>query len=491
MGILEAVKAKHPLIWLVADDEVDVMRFLADMKTKFSVWSRSGLSLPGDDANIGGFTPPAATIMSYLKLKRPSYLVLPDAHKRLESAEAQREFKELVMACARSHVGTKGVVAIASTPAVPEDLRTLAYITQFPRPTTEDLKHVIMDVGTDTNKKISEDRASQLAFALSGLTRTEAELTSRLLLTSNKKTVSAFAKAKARQISAGTPLHWVDTSDVTLNSVGGMDKLKRWIETRAYALDAKSGLPRPRGILLCGIPGVGKSLVAKAISTAWGLPLLRFDIGAVFGPLVGASETNMRRALSIIDACSPCVVWIEELEKVTAGAQSSDRTDGGTTARVISDFLVWLQERESSAFVVGTINNADGASPEMVRKRRWDEVFWVDLPGLKERTEIFKIMFDRYDVGMSLSKEAIEISENLTGAEIEQAVVNAIFDSYADDAKLSSDHLVASVRSMKPQSHSLKIDWHEMLRKFAGASSAQWSVPVPNRPKVKGKRKKK
>ena len=476
MDIKSAIKAGQPLIWLIADDEVEAIDFLANLANvpRLNIWTRAGLIniKEHQPKHTGAFTSSGVVIQQYLAFKRPGYLVMPDADKRLDAFESVRELKELVMFCLRATDITRGVIAISASPSVPDELKSLAHKIDFPRPAASELSEIVHSITLAHDKRATKKQANKLSFALTGLSRTEARLMTNLLVVSKKNEVSDFAQAKAQQISAGTPLQWVPTTNITPDNIGGMEKLKRWIETRAAGLDPNNNLPRPRGILLCGVPGTGKSLVAKAVATMWGLPLLRFDIGSVFGSLLGASEANMRRALKVIDAASPCVTWVEELEKVTAGVQSSERTDGGTTARVVSDFLVWLQERKSSAFIIGTINDITCVRPELMRKRRWDDVFWVDIPNKDARKHIFEIMLQRYNAETkSIPMEAVTNSVGFTGAEIEQAVVNAIFESHADGAGLSSGYLIEAVEGIAPQARSLGVNWQQMRARFTRASS--------------------
>ena len=177
-------------------------------------------------------------------------------------------------------------------------------------------------------------------------------------------------------------------------NVGGLAVLKDWLNKRAMAFTDEArafGLPAPKGILLLGVQGCGKSLCAKAVSRLWQLPLLRFDMGRMFGSLVGSSEENVRRAIAVAESVAPAILWVDEIDKAFAGSQGSGATDGGTTARVFGTFLTWLSEKTAPVFVVATANDISQLPPELLRKGRLDEIFFVDLPSEEERAEIFRI----------------------------------------------------------------------------------------------------
>jgi SpoVK/Ycf46/Vps4 family AAA+-type ATPase len=249
-----------------------------------------------------------------------------------------------------------------------------------------------------------------------------------------------------------------------MDNIGGLDLLKSWLRKRqsAFSEEArKFGLPRPKGILMIGIPGGGKSLTAKAVGAAWRLPLLRLDVGKVFAGIVGSSEENMRRAIQMAEAVAPSILWVDELEKGFSGTGSSNNSDGGTAARVFGSFITWLQEKTSPVFVIATANNVDELPPEMMRKGRFDEIFFVDLPSLPEREEIASIHVKRRgrDPAQFDLRQIAEKSEGMTGAEIEQAIVSALFDEYDRNGKagvLSTEGVLHSLAETVPLSRTMK-----------------------------------
>jgi SpoVK/Ycf46/Vps4 family AAA+-type ATPase len=223
----------------------------------------------------------------------------------------------------------------------------------------------------------------------------------------------------------------------SLDDIGGLEQLKEWLGRRAGAFSAAArsyGLPAPKGLLIVGIPGTGKSLTAKATAGAFGLPLLRLDMGRVFGGIVGQSEANLRAVIQTAEAIAPCVLWIDEIEKGFSGSQGSGNTDGGTSSRVFGSFLSWMQEKQKPVFVVATANDVSKLPPEFLRKGRFDELFFVDLPDSKERAAIWDIVIAKYGRKPTDFDPVVlaRACEQFTGAEIEAAFVDALHEAFAE-----------------------------------------------------------
>ncbi len=245
-----------------------------------------------------------------------------------------------------------------------------------------------------------------------------------------------------------------------LNSIGGLSNLKQWIIQRSKAFDEnakKFGLTTPKGILLLGVPGCGKSLTAKAIASEWKFPLLRFDLGKVFGGFVGESEKNIRQALDVATAIAPCVLWIDEIEKGLSGSQSSGRSDGGTSARVFGTFLTWMQEKKEPVFVVATANDISQLPAELLRKGRFDEIFFVDLPSKLERKNIFSIHVNnkKRDFTNINLEEILTLTNGFSGAEIEQVINEALFLSYNGNKELDTESILSCIRATVPLSQTM------------------------------------
>ena len=252
-------------------------------------------------------------------------------------------------------------------------------------------------------------------------------------------------------------------SEYTIKDIGGLDNLKKWLLKRnnSWSEQAKKYcIPAPKGVLITGVPGCGKSLTAKAMSAAWQLPLLKLDFGKIFSGIVGSSEENMRRALATAEAVAPSILWIDEIEKGLSGLGSNG--DSGVSSRIFGQFLTWMQEKDSPVFVIATANNISNLPPELLRKGRFDEIFFVDLPTVEERKEIFKLHLEKRLKDKEVASEVSEIkdlctnlaqmTEGFIGSEIEQVVVSALCDAFFENRPLKFEDLVKNIQTTVPLS---------------------------------------
>jgi SpoVK/Ycf46/Vps4 family AAA+-type ATPase len=256
------------------------------------------------------------------------------------------------------------------------------------------------------------------------------------------------ASEKAQAVKKNGLLEIIETKE-TLESIGGLDVLKDWLLKRQQAFGNRAkeyGLPTLKGLLITGIPGTGKSLTAKATAKVFGIPLLKLDAGRIFAGLVGQSEANLRSVIQTAEAIAPCVLWIDEIEKGFAGTKSSGSTDGGTSSRVFGSFISWMQEKTKPVFIVATANDVSQLPPEILRKGRFDELFFVDLPNQAEREAIWSIQISKYgrDPRDFDLVQLARMTEGLTGSEIEAVFVEALFDGF-DGGKEPGDLTIASV----------------------------------------------
>ncbi len=300
----------------------------------------------------------------------------------------------------------------------------------------------------------AETREAALQSAL-GLTTTEAENAFALSIVETQGiSPSVIAREKARTLKKSGLVEIVENT-TSLEQVGGLENLKAWLTRRAGAFSesAKSyGLPAPKGLLIVGIPGTGKSLTAKATASAFGLPLLRLDMGRVFGGIVGQSEANLRAVIQTAEAIAPCVLWIDEIEKGFSGSSSSGSTDGGTSARVFGSFLSWMQEKEKPVFVVATANDVSKLPPEFLRKGRFDELFFVDLPDIEERQQIWKIVIARHgrkpgDYDTTVLSDSCN---QFTGAEIEAVFIDAMHEAFTENREPSVTDICEAMTNTIP-----------------------------------------
>jgi SpoVK/Ycf46/Vps4 family AAA+-type ATPase len=287
--------------------------------------------------------------------------------------------------------------------------------------------------------------------------------------------------AEKQQIIRKSGLLEYYATNESFENVGGMAVLKEWLNKRAVALTAEArafGLPAPKGILMLGVQGCGKSLCAKAVSNLWQLPLLRFDMGRMFGSFVGSSEENVRRAISVAESVAPAILWVDEIDKAFAGSQGSGATDGGTTARVFGTFLTWLSEKTAPVFVVATANDISELPPELLRKGRLDEIFFVDLPSREERMEVFCIHLTKRGRNIAhFDLPALgDASANFSGAEIEEAINSALYDAFHARTELKTEHILAELAQTVPLAKTMD-EQISQLRAWAEGRARNASVP--------------
>lgn len=376
----------------------------------------------------------------------------------------------------------KHIIIISSVLNLPVELEKYITVLELPLPGRVDLEIVLNRVASNANTEIDNDLKKKLIDSALGMTVMEADLAYCLAAVRDKLGINSprtVAFEKEQIIKKSGLLDYFQVNE-SLKSVGGMENLKDWLERRKQAFDFKAqawGLAEPKGLLLLGVPGCGKSLTAKCIASLWNMPLLRLDIGKVFQGEVGSSESNIRRAIATAEAVAPCVLWIDEIEKGLSGVQSSGSTDGGTTSRIFSTILTWMQEKVQPVFVVATANDISQLPPELLRKGRFDEIFFVDLPSEEDRKSIFSIHLlknNQKPDDFALEKLAKE-SKGFNGAEIEECVKEAMFAAYTDDKnnpKLQIMHLLNSIKGTVPLSKTMK-EQIEFLRKWASSRAKQ------------------
>lgn len=360
---------------------------------------------------------------------------------------------------------------------VPPELEREVFITDLPLPTRTEIAELLRRLAHQNGISIPEDEENNIVEAALGLTINEAENAFATTISKfSRFDVKTISKVKEQIICAGGLLEY-KSSDESLETIGGMKNFTSWAMQRLSAYSPKAqeyGLPYPRGVLLTGIPGTGKSLSAKALANMWQKPLLRLDIGKLFGSLVGDTEANTRRALDTAEAMAPAILWIDEIEKGLSGLQSSGKTDSGVTSRMFGTVLTWLQEKKAPVFVIATANNITQLPPEFLRKGRFDEIFFVDLPDLKERKDIFKIQLkkhkripEKYDLDLLADK-----SDGFTGAEIEEAVISSMYTAWNDGQReTTTDDILLAIDKINPMSKGMMQQQIEGLRQWAETAS--------------------
>ncbi|MBL7959382.1 AAA family ATPase, partial [bacterium] len=275
----------------------------------------------------------------------------------------------------------------------------------------------------------------------------------------DEDTILEVLEEKKQVIRKSSTLEFF-SPDENFDQVGGLENLKSWLTKRAEAFTdraAEFGLPTPKGLMLVGTQGCGKSLTAKAVASHWNLPLLKLDVGSVFSGIVGSSEANIRHAIKVAESISPCILWIDEIEKGFSGMASSNFSDGGTAARVFGTFTTWLQEKKKPVFVIATSNDITVLPPEILRKGRFDEIFFVDLPEQAEREAIFKIHLKkrRRDPKQFDCVKLAHVCDGFSGAEIEEAIITALYDAFEESRELTTEDISLSIKNTVPLSRVL------------------------------------
>ena len=346
---------------------------------------------------------------------------------------------------------------------VPAELAGHATVIDWPMPDRAEIAAILDaaieglpdDLRDSAAPNGQRDAAIDAAVGLSG---EEAQACyARSLVQLRKIDPALVASEKKRVVSRERVLEWYDPIKGGLEAVGGLDNLKSWLQSRkaAYSPAARAyGLPAPKGALLVGVPGCGKSLLAKAMATAWSVPLLRVDLGALKSKFVGDSEANLRKVFKLIEAIGRCVVWFDEIEKALQGATSGS-ADGGVSSDALGAVLSWMQERQGEAFVIATANDVSSLPPELLRKGRFDEVWFVDLPTMSERAAVLSAAMREHGRGaVTVDAAAIaKATEGFTGSEIAAIVPDALFAAFADDAReIKTSDLIDAAKTVVPLS---------------------------------------
>lgn len=480
------IRARYPLIYIVTWEERRARDLLLNLcerqKKTFFEWTitdglRCVSATQKGQPSAERTRKPLALLNDILQADTAAIFVLKDFHYYLDAPEIVRQIRDLANALRRTK---KTVIFLSPVFKLPEELEKDVTILDLPLPSVEELKELVNDrlsESADTRRyrvDLSDEDFHNLAEAAHGLTLLEAENAfARAIVEDSvldQRDVQAILQEKRQVIRKSGLLEYYEASE-NLDRVGGMDLLKNWLakRTRAFSEEARNyGLPEPRGLLLVGVQGCGKSLVAKATASVWRLPLLRLDMSRIFQGFIGSSEQNMRRALAMAESLAPVVLWIDEIEKAFSGMEGSGASDSGTTARVVGTFLTWIQEKKAPVFIVATANEVRHLPPELLRKGRLDEIFFVDLPRSRERAEIFQIHLTRVkrDPAKFDLKTLVAGAKGFSGAEIEQAIYSAMHDSFYEQRDLATADIQQALRETIPLSVTMREKIDE-LRKWA------------------------
>lgn len=503
------LKARYPLILIKSTEEdrltMDLKLVAQTLGHDLITWSiASGLKSDNKQFDIGTVEPKKAidTCEGIAKTDKPTIFVFYDIVPVISSSQTgaiyQRRLKEFALNI-RTHGYRCNCILVSSKSEIDGSINSEITVLDYPLPNRQEVSEQVSKfinqykemkgVFVDT----SAETLSALTNASLGLTYAEIEnCLARALVEDHKldiDDIKSIVNEKKQIIRKSGILEYVENK-LSLEDVGGLTVLKRWLELRGktFSEDAKAfGLNPPKGVLLVGIPGCGKSLTAKCIASAWSMPLLKLDMGKIFGKYVGDSEANIRQALKTAEAIAPSVLWIDEIEKGLSGGGS----DGGTSSRVFGNILTWMQDKTSPVFTFATANNIRNLPPELLRKGRFDEIFFVDLPDFEERKKILEIHigksgrdlknFDLDKLAKMSGEDNYGANVRLAGAEIEAWVKDALMEAYArktngeDGADLSMQDFETVIKRMIPMAKMRQEDFKD-LRDWANENAVSASV---------------
>ncbi len=481
---LQAVLAGHmPLILIETRDERRVLELIASLAPRLATahtpvfqWTVTD-GLRRLDIDLGGAqqhnAEPTAVLRTIRSIDKAGVYVLLDFHPFLGDPVHVRLLKDICQNHARTR---RTIVLISHELAVPRELEHLCARFRLAFPSREERRAIIEKIAAQWTKahgaKVRTDRRSLelLIENLSGLSTTDTERLAHKVIFDDgallPNDLPAVMQAKYDLLNrSGVLAFEYDTAKFA--DLGGMLQLKEWLRRRRPAFEGQvPGLDAPRGILLLGVQGCGKSVAAKATAGIFDLPLLRLDFAAIHNKYIGESERNLRETLATADVMAPCVLWIDEIEKGVASGNS----DSGTSRRLLGTFLTWLAERKTRVFVVATANDISALPPELVRKGRFDEIFFVDLPDAEVRSDILRIHTSRRGLALSEPQLAAlaQACAGFSGAEIEQAVISAVYAAHADGGAIGAAHVLKEIQATRPLSVVMAERIHTLR---------QWAIP--------------
>lgn len=488
------IRARYPLLWIVTPEEARALKEIdalaQERKRRLLYWSSTtGLTNPAlPERTDPAKRDPIQLLTTIIEDPEACIWILRDFHPYLKDPKITRHLREVAFALQTSN---KTVILLGPVLQIPPELEKEITVVDFRLPTATEIDNRLSEIiesarrsGTTVN--LDRRQRARLVQACKGLTENEANnAIAKAVIQANGRldgdAIEAVTAEKQQIIRKSGMLEFYASAE-QLNNVGGLEILKEWLRkrVRAFSDDARSfGLPEPKGILLVGVQGCGKSLVAKSVANSWRLPLLRLDVGRLFASLVGSSEENLRGAIHVAESIAPVVLWVDEIEKGFSGVGSSNVSDAGTAARVFGSFITWLQEKQAPVFVIATANSVVHLPPELVRKGRFDEIFFVDLPALAERSEIWKIHLlkrNRAPKDFDLHQLALA-SDGLSGAEIEQAVVAGLYEAFDQNRPLQMNDLLDVLQETVPLSRMMEEEivvlraWAEQRARMASVGS--------------------
>lgn len=478
------LRARYTLIVLVTPEEeraLQIIKLVCEKTTRPCItWDLADgfQALQGNLGQIQQAKDPITALDQIDKASNNALFILKDFHDQWNNVPIKRKLRSVAQ---RLKTSRKSLLVTSTTSRLPAELRDESFVLDYDLPKAPEISDVLDKLSQALNVQIKLPKLGRekLVQAALGLTISQAQRVFSKAIVSGNGTVddrhiSMVSEEKKQIIRESEALEFYGVTETErVENVGGLGVLKDWLRLRerAFSQEARNyGLPEPKGIILVGIPGTGKSLTAKMIGALWRLPLLRLDVGSLFGSLVGESEERARRALQLAETVAPCILWIDEMEK--AFAQGG--FDGGTSRRVFGTILTWMQEKTSPCFVVATANDIAGLPPELLRKGRFDEIFFLDLPTLDERREIINVHLQkrgRFGHDFDTDRLARE-SNGFVGAELEQVLIDAMYIGFNQNREFTTNDMSRSIHNLVPLSITQR-ETIQKLRQFLHEGRAQ------------------
>lgn len=494
------LRARYPLIYIVSQEEAPIEDLLEQVARQMtpprSVKYWDVVRGWSDNGNDKGSMISALQRISQTHNKEGFLFVLKDAHPFLESPvntnnlPIVRELRNLARELCRSR---SSIILLSYALLLPPELQEEVSVIYFPLPHTTEIDQLVRQIVAPDKLKIKGLAWEQLIKACQGLSRTRIQ---RVLARSiaakqqiDETDIDQILAEKQQAIRQTQFLEFYSGKE-SLKNVGGLANLKKWVRTRrdAFTEEARTyGIPNPKGLLLVGIQGTGKSLSAKTIAYEWRLPLLRLDVGRLFGSYIGESEERVRQMIQLAEAVAPCVLWIDEIDKGFGNINSGSDSDSGTSRRVFGTLITWMQEKQSAVFIVATANNVTALPAELLRKGRFDEIFFLSLPTESERQEIFRVHLQRlrpnrlreFDLALLAQK-----SPQFSGAEIEQVVLDAMHIAFGRGTigarqDFTTNDLIQAIEETSPLAR-IAADQITMLKGWAAQAGARLASNDPS-----------
>lgn len=497
------LRARNPLLWIVTREEERAERLLmeaaqaAQLEPRFWDCSSGITDYKGQPREQGSQAVDPSAALGAIRAARSRQLwIMRDLPGWLRDISVLRSLRSLARALPLApRDQARAIVIVTPSNEIPPELAGHAIVIEWPLPDRSEIAAIldaaIEALPDEVRATAAPNGARDAAIdAAVGLTEEEAKACyAKSLVSTRRIDPVAVASEKKRVIAREKVLEWFDPLPGGLDAVGGLEALKAWLNGRRAAFGPKAreyGLPAPKGVLFVGISGCGKSLTAKAIATAWAMPLLRLDMGALRSKWVGESEGNIRKALRVAEAVAPCVLWLDEIEKALGGA-SQGAADGGVSADALGAVLQWMQDRAGSVFVVATANDVSALPPELLRKGRFDELFWIDLPNEAERAAILRAALKahgREAAKIDCAALATSATQEFTGAEIAALVPEALFAAFADGARqITNADLIAAARNTVPLARTAA-EKIKSLREWAKSRARRASIETEAAPRA-------